>query len=300
MSSFLDHGSCARTRTVFRPVIIGALTCSALLAPAGAAQAYHRMADGTMCPHAAGTLAPGESVAAPTVERAAASGPIGAAKAAPEAPAARPAVKPAAKAPVQRPAVQTQAQKPAGAQAQAQRPAAASQPAVGQARVAVPAQRKAQAPVPAQRQAPVAKPSGVQQPKAASGERKAAKQQVSRPAVQPVVIPEVTIDARGAIERPTASAAVASPADSGVSVSTATLAGLLGLFGFVAAAVVAIVRRRAVPATSAAPTPSLDESLEAAIEAELQEIIVETRARELRAPAELDAEHEGRELSQTR
>ena len=298
MSSFLQFGS-VRPRAVLRPVVIGALTCSALMVSAGAAQADHRMADGTLCPHATGALAPGESVAPPTVERAATSGPIGAAKAAP-APAARPAVKPAAKAPVQRPAVQAQVQKPAGAQAQAQRPATASQPAVSQARVAVPAQRKAQASVPAQRQAPVAKPSGVQQPKAASGERTAAKQQVSRPAVQPVVIPEVTIDARGAIERPTASAAVASPADSGVSVSTATLAGLLGLFGFVVAAAVAIVRRRSVPATSAAPMPSLDESLEAAIEAELQEIIVETRARALRAPAELDAEHEGRELSQTR
>lgn len=298
MSSFLHHGSCARTRTVFRPVIIGALTCSALLVPAGAAQAYHRMADGTMCPHAAGTLAPGESVAAPTVERAAASGPIGAAKAAPKAPAARPAVKPAVKAPVQRPAVQAQAQRPAASQAQAQRPAAVSQPAVSQARVAVPAQRKAQVSVPAQRQAPVAKPSGVQQPKAASGERTAARQPVSRPAVQPVVIPEITTDARSTVERPTASAAAATP-DSGSSVSTAMLLGLLGLFGIIVAGVIA-TRRRVVPAEAAAPAPSLDQSLDAAIEAELQEIIVETRARALRAPVELDEEVEGRELSQTR
>ena len=298
MSSFLQYGSFVRPRTAFRPVVIGALTCSALMVSAGAAQADHRMADGTLCPHAAGTLAPGESVAAPTLERAASSTPVGA-SAARSAPAARPAVKPAAKAPVQRPAVQAQAQRPAASQAQAQRPAAVSQPAVSQARVTVPAQRKAQASVPAQRQAPVAKPSGVQQPKAASGERTAAKQQVSRPAVQPVVMPEVTTDARGAIERPTASAAPASPADSGVTVSTAMLAGLLGLFGIVVAGVVAFVRRRAVPAKSEAPTPSLDESLDAAIEAELQEIIVETRARALRAPVELDEEPEGRELSHT-
>jgi hypothetical protein len=295
MSSFLQFGSCARTRTAFRPVVIGALTCSALMVSAGAAQADHRMADGTLCPHATGALAPGESVAPPTIERAASSAPVGA-SAARSAPAARPAVKPAAKAPVQRPAVQAQAQRPAASQAQAQRPAAVSQPAVSQARVAVPAQ----ASVPAQRQAPVAKPSGVQQPKAASGERTAAKQQVSRPAVQPVVIPEVTTDTRGAIERPTASAAPAGPADSGVSVSSAMLAGLLGLFGIVVAGVVAVVRRRAVPAKSAAPSPSLDESLDAAIEAELQEIIIETRARALRAPAELDEAPEGRELSQTR
>ena len=286
----MQYGSVMRSRAAFRPAVIGALTCSALLASAGVAQAEHRMADGTLCPHAAGTLAPGESVAPPTVERAATSGPIGAAKAAPKAPAARPAVKPAAKAPVQRPAAQPQAQRPAASQAQAQRPAAVSQPAVSQARVAVPAQR----------QAPVAKPSGVQQPKAASGERTAAQQQVSRPAVQPVVIPEITVDSRGAIERPTASAAPASAVDSGISVSTAMLAGLLGLFGIVVAGVVAIVRRRAVLAQSAAPTPSLDESLDAAIEAELQEIIAETRARALRAPVELDEEREGRELSQTR
>ena len=299
MSSFLQFGS-VRPRAVFRPVVIGALTCSALMVSAGAAQADHRMADGTLCPHAAGTLAPGESVAPPTVERAATSGPIGAASTAPKAPAARPAVKPAAKAPVQRPAVQAQAQRPAASQAQAQRPAAVSQPAVSQARVTVPAQRKAQASLPAQRQAPMAKPSGVQQPKAASGERTAVTQQVSRPAVQPVVIPEITTDARGAIERPTASAAAASPADSGVSVSTAMLAGLLGLFAIVVAGVVAVLRRRAVPAKSAAPSPSFDASREAAIEAELQEIIVETRARALRAPVELDEAPEGRELSQTR
>ena len=289
MSSFLHFGSCARSRPVVRPAVIGALTCSALLLSAGAAQAEHRMADGTLCPHAAGTLAPGESVAAPTLERAASSAPVGA-SAARSAPAARPAVKPAAKAPVQRPAVQAQSQRPAASQAQSQRPAAVSQPAVSQARVTVPAQR----------QAPVARPSGVQQPKAGSGERTAATQQVSRPAVQPVVIPEVITDARSAIERPTASAAPASPADSGVSVSTAMLAGLLGLFGIVAAGVVAVVRRRAVPAESAAPSPSLDTSREAAIEAELQEIIVETRARALRAPVELDEAPEGRELSQTR
>jgi len=77
------------------------------------------------------------------------------------------------------------------------------------------------------------------------------------------------------------------------------LAGLLGLFGIIVAGVFA-ARRRVVRVTSAAPAPSLDESLDAAIEAELQEIIVETRARALRAPVEFDEEHEGRELSQTR
>ena len=78
MSSFLQYGGLERPRAVFRPVVIGALTCSALMASAGVAQADHRMADGTLCPHAAGTLAPGESPAAPTIERAASSAPVGA------------------------------------------------------------------------------------------------------------------------------------------------------------------------------------------------------------------------------
>lgn len=297
MNSFLHYGSAMKASPAFRPVVIGALTCGALMVSAGAAQANHRMADGTLCPHAAGTLAPGEAPAAPTVERAASSAPVGAVSAAP-APAARPAVKPAAKAPVQRPAVQTQAQRPAASQAQAQRPAAVSQPAVSKARVSVPVQNKAQAAVPAQRQAPAAKPSTAQQPKAAGGKRTAAKQQVSRPAAQPVVVmPEITTDRRGAIERPTASAAAPAPADSGVSVSTAMLAGLLGLFGIIVAGVVA-ARRRVVNATVPTAAPALDDPMDA-IEAELQEIIVETRARSLRAPVELDEADEGRELSQT-
>jgi hypothetical protein len=297
MNSFLQYGSHMRASPAFRPVVIGALTCGALMVSAGAAQADHRMADGTLCPHAAGTLAPGEAPAAPTVERAASSAPIGATRAAPAA-AARPAAKPAAKTPVQRPAAQTQAQRPAASQAQAQRPAAVSQPAVSRARATVPAQTKAQASVPAQRQAPAAKPSGAQQPKAAAGQRTAVKQPVSRPAVTPVVMPEITTDRRGAIERPTATAAAAAPADSGVSVSTAMLAGLLGLFGIIVAGVIA-VRRRVVRAATVAPAPRLDESREAAIEAELQAMIAETRARALHAPEDLDEPHEDREFTQT-
>lgn len=297
MNSFLQYGS-FRASPAFRPVVIGALTCGALMVSAGAAQADHRMADGTLCPHAAGTLAPGEAPAAPTVERAASTAPVGAVSAAP-APAARPAAKPAVKSQVQRPASQAQAQRPAASQAQAQRPAAVSQPAVSKARVSVPAQAKAQAAVPAQRQAPAAKPSAAQQPKAAAGKRTAAEQQVSRPAAQPVaVMPEITTDRRGAIERPTATAA-AVPADSGVSVSTAMLAGLLGLFGIIIVAGVVAARRRGVREQSVASVPRLDESREAAIEAELQAMITETRARALHVPDDLDMPHEDRELTQT-
>lgn len=298
MSSFLQYGSFARPGPAFRPVVIGALTCGALMVSAGAAQASHRMADGTLCPHAAGTLAPGETKAAPTVERAASSGPIGAATPAPRAAAPRPAAKPAAKAPVQRPAVQAQAQRPASSQAQAQRPAVAAQPAVSKARVAVPAQRKAQVAVPAQRQAPVAKPSRAKQPQAAGSQRSASKQQVSPPAVKPAVTAEITTDRRSVIERPTAAPATAAPADSGASVPVAILGGLFALCAIVVGGIVA-VRRRVVRVKSTAPVPTFAESMDAAIEAELQEIIVETRARALHAPAGLEDEHDDREVSQT-
>ena len=296
MSSFLQYGSLVRSGPAFRPVVIGALTCGALMVSAGVAQANHKMADGTLCPHAAGTLAPGESKAAPIVQRAASTGPLGAAKAAP-APAARPAAKPAAKTPVQRPAAQAQAQRPAASQAQAQRPAAASQPAVSKARVAVPVQRQAQVAVPAQRQAPVAKPSHAKQPQASS-KPSTGKQRASAPAaVKPAVTAEITTDRRSAIERPTAAAAVASPADSGASVPVAILIALFGLCTIMVAGAVA-VRRRVARVESAASSPTLAESMDAAIEVELQEIIAETRARALRAPDGVE-EHDDRELAQT-
>lgn len=298
MSSFLQYGSFARPGPALRPVVIGALTCSALLISAGTAQAHHRMADGTLCPHAAGTLAPGESKAAPTVERTASTAPVGAAPVAPRAAAPKPAAKPAAKAPVQRPAVQTQAQKPAAAQAQAQRPAAATQPAVSQARVAVPAQRRAQVAVPAQRQAPVAKPSAAKQPQAGTSQRSAAKQPVTAPAAKPAVTAEITTDRRSSVERPTATAAVASPAESGASVPVAMLVALFGLCAIIAGAIVG-VRRRVARVESAAPAPTLAESVDAAIEAELQQIIVETRERALREPAGIEDASDDLELSQT-
>jgi hypothetical protein len=294
MSSLLQYGAVGRSRTVFRPVVIGALTCGALMVPAGAAQAHHTMADGTLCPHAAGTLNPGESMAAPTIERAASTAPMGAAPTR-SVPAARPAAKPAVKAPVQRPAVQAQAQRPAAAQTQAQRPAAATQAVVTNARASAPAQRQARVAVAAQRQAPVAKPSVAQQPKAGGvKQHTTSKRHVSRPAVQPVVMPDVVMDVPGAVAHPTASPAA--PADSGVSVATAMLAGLLGLCGIIIAGVIAA--RRAVLARSAASVPSLVETREAAIEAELQQIIVETRARALRASAGSD-ESGDQELSHT-
>lgn len=282
MKSFLHYGP------GLRPVVVGAVTCGALLLPAAAAQAYHPMADGTMCPHAAGTLAPGEAPAAPGVQRAASSAPIGSAASSP-APAARPAAKPASKAPSQRPATQAQTQQPAASQAQVQRPAAATQAVAS----------KVQAPATSQRQVPVAKRAVAPQPRAGAAKPSAAKRQASRPAAKPVVA-DVPVTVRPSVpaERPAVySTAAASPAaESGFPVPAAIVVGLLGLFGIAAAAVVAM-RRRVVGAKSATPAPTFVESKDAAIEAELQEIIAETKLRALSAPA---VEDEELELSETR
>ena len=293
LNAFLQYGSLARPAPRLRPVVIGALTCSALMMSAGAAQANHRMADGTLCPHAAGTDAVVGGAPQGTV-RQSSTAPIGSSSA--SAPAAKPAAKPATKAPAQRPAAQSQAQKPATSQAQAQRPAAAAQPAVA----AQKAESKATAPVAAPRQVPVAKPSVAQQPRAAASERTAVKRQSSRPVVKPAVAPEVTTDRRSVpVERPAAGAAM--QVDSGGnSVPVAMLVGLLGLAGMIVAGLVA-ARLRIRRAERVASSNTFVESMDAAIEAELQEMIAETRVRAQRAPAGLgdESESDELELSQT-
>jgi hypothetical protein len=137
-----------------------------------------------------------------------------------------------------------------------------------------------------------------QQPRATAHRHGAAKQPIARPVAGPVVTPDVTMDASSPIERPTASPATATAADSGASVATAMLAALLGLSGIVAGGLIAM-RRRVVRARSTAPLPTLAEVREAAIEAELQEIIAESRARALRPAADGD-ESDHAELSRTR
>lgn len=284
MTSFLQYGSQTRTRAPFRPIVIGALTCGALMMSAGPAQANHRMADGTLCPHANGELAPGETPAAAGPTRAATSGPIGGTTRS-AAPAARPAAKPATKAPAQRPASQAQAQQPAASQAQAQRPATASQPAT----------IKTNAPATAQRQVPVARPSVVQQPQAKKSTRSSASRPASRPAVEPTV---ATVRSGVPVERPAAyTIASADRADAGSSFPTTLLLSLLALAGIFGAGVVAVRSRlRRVKDTGA--TPTFVESMDAAIEAELQAIISETAAR--MPAAEETVEDEDLELIQPR
>jgi hypothetical protein len=265
MSSLLQYCSLARARPASRPVLAGALSCGVLLLSAGTAQANHRMADGTLCPHAAGTPVPGETAPPPGPERAASTSPIGAAPAA----APRPAVRPGTKAPAERPAAQAQAQRPASSQAQAQRPATAAQPVATQTMTAAPVAR----------QAPVARPSAAKQPRAKSARRAA-----PRPVVEPVT-PNVVRPV--ATERPAAYATAAAPeAGTGTSVPAALVASLFVLGVILVAGVFALCSR-----VGRRPAP-----VEDAVEAELQAMIREVKARAVRASADPD----GREVVETR
>lgn len=290
MSSFLQHRPRARHGPLVRPLFVGALTCGALLATAPAAVAHHMvMADGTMCPHAAGTPVPGEAAPTPIPERTASTAPLAApstAKSAPSTPA-RPATKPASQGP-SKGATQAQAQRPATTQAQSQRPAAASAPAQRPAAVTKPAAKVATVPTPAQadgvtgttrRPEPVAQTRGTAAKKSAP-----AKPAVSRVADKPVATTS-PLQRAAAVDRPAAATVDTTKADDGG--SSATWFGLLGLFGVSLIGVLAVVagrraRRAPVPAVPAM-TPA-EEERDAAMEAELQAMIVETKARALDAP----------------
>lgn len=299
MTSFLQYGSLARPGPGIRPLVVGALTCGALLLPAAGAQANHMtMADGTMCPHAAGTPVAGESAPAPGPVRTASTAPI--APASPSTSAAQPgrtASKPGSQAPSQRAAAQAQAQRPATTQAQ--RPATAAQSAPKAASVASPAEVGGTTTAP--RQVPVAEPSVVQQPRARGSKPGPARHQGSRPAVKSMPA-DVSPVGRGApVERPVAAPVVApSPADSGFPVTAAILFGLLALCGGVVAVGVVARRLRAATAKRAASSSTFVESMDAGIEAELQAMISATRAHALRVPDGLEEVKDDREFSVTR
>lgn len=291
MTSFLQYGWLARPGPGFRPAVVGALACGALMLSAGAAQANHmKMADGTLCPHAAGTPVPGEMAPAPGPERAGSTAPIAPARPVAAQPG-QPATKSASQAPSQRAGAQAQAQGTATSQAQAQRPAATVQPVTNRATVSVSAPR----------QVPVARPSVAQQPRAERSTPSAVTRQASRPVVEPAVAADTPTVLRVRVEHP-AAYAVTSPdsADAGAYVPTALLLGLLALCGIVAAAVVAVRRSRVPAVRHAATLPSFVESMDAAIEAELQEMIIETTAHAPRAPAGIEDGSDDRELCQTR
>ena len=293
MSSFMQHRSRARHGPM-RPLFVGALTCGALLATAPNAVAHHLvMADGTMCPHAAGTPVPGEAAPTPGPERAASTAPIAApstAKSVPSTPA-RPATKPASQGP-SKGAAQTQAQRPASTQAQTQRPAAASAPAQRPAAVTKPAARVVTAPTPAQadgvrsttRHTPVAQTRGTSTKKPVT-----AKPAVSRPTDKPVAKTETA-----PVQRATA---VTTNADEDG--SSATWFGLFGLLGvsLIGAFAVFMARRVKRVAVPAVPVMTPAEQRDAAMEAELQAMIVETKVRAVHAPDGLEDAGDDRRLS---
>ncbi len=303
MSSFLQHGSRARHGPAMRPLVVGALTCGALLAAAPAAVANHvRMADGTLCPHAAGTPVPGEAAPIPGPVRATSSAPIAASSTVKSSPGqpAKPATKPASQGP-SKGASQATAQHPAGAQAQAQRPAAAAVSAQRPAAVTQPAAKLAARPTPAQadgvtsrarHQAPfaqkrvttAAKTVAGQPAASASADKWAARTQTSPSRPAATVEPAATV-----------TPAVAKADESG---SYATWMGVFGLLvvGLIGAFVGLVRRARTQHAGRAVAQPTVADETDAAIEAELQAMILETKARAMREPGELEAAGDDRRL----
>ncbi len=300
MSSFLQHRSHARHGPM-RPLFVGALTCGALLATAPGAVANHMvMADGTMCPHAAGTPVAGEAAPTPGPERSASTAPIAVSSTAKSAPGtpARPATKPASQAP-SKGAAQTQAQRPATTQAQAQRPAAATAPARRLAAVTEPAARATTARTPAQadgasgttRQTPVARTRGTS-PKRSLAARSAASRLTGKPVARTVALQRAA-----AVDRPVAAIPDTTKADDGG--SSATLFGLFGLLGvsLIGAFTVLIGRRVKRGAVPAVPVMTPADAQDAAIEAELQAMIVETKARAPHVADGLDDAGQERRIS---
>ena len=275
-----------------KPLVVGALACGAVLMTAPAAMAHHPMANGMLCPHAAGDPIPGESAPPPAPSGAASTAPIaaaGSAKSVPAKPAAKPSVQPKA----QQPASQAQAQRPATSQAtaqsQAQRPAVASVPASRTAAVPVPA-KKTRSTTPAPRQVPIV--AAVRTP-ALKAERPVAQRLTVPAAADPLRL------ARGGDADPIASLAVVDAGQPASSSLGTLLLALLALAGMgVVATLVLVKRRMARDARSAAVSLTFAEEMDAAIEAELQAMILASRVRMLRMPDQ-DVD-EPQELSATR
>jgi hypothetical protein len=281
----------ARHGSHVRPLVVGALACGALLTIAPGAQANHRMANGMLCPHAAGEPVAGEGPATVNPGNVASSAPIAAARPA-AAPSAQPQTNPAQPATAQRPASHAQAQRPATSQAQAQGPAQAQRPAPKVVASPQPATART-----ITRQLPVAHVSAAAKPRATVAERKpAATRAVQRPAVHPDSM-------RAAQPAAVATAATAaSPAAAGaLGIASALLALLvLGAIG-VASWALAMSRRRVTRDDVAPAVRALTfaEQRDAAIEAELQAMIADTRARALRSPDVVDDVDDRRKLGAT-
>jgi hypothetical protein len=285
MTSSSQHAASPRSRPGVRSWSIAVVTAGAVLLPAGSALADHMPGmNGTMCPHASGEgpdalAAPGPSEpAAP--ERAPSESPLAlTGQSGPSSNAApAPASKPAAQQ-VTRPA--TQVSKPATQVQTRVTTTAQSAPAATSAQSAVRA--VATTPVAASKRAPAAQPRAKRAAPRARPERSFERRfnglepRASRPSLVTREAVEATPAVRPEVTGPTAS------------VPLLVLFGLLTAGGL--AAVVLVGRRRGgggVVAGAPPQRPAAPRYADAAVEAELHEIIAEARARELLGPGEID------------
>jgi hypothetical protein len=287
-----------------RALWVGAVTCGALLLPAGSAVATHMpgMSNGMACPHASGEGPDSLAAASPndpaTSGRAPSEAPLGAAgKSGARALGSKPATKPASQ--VTRPATQ-QVTKPA-TQVQLQRPAttttqSAPATAVGQRTTAAVASQ------------PVATPATTRQPRARrSAHRRPATDRPARATDRPahvrrfngleprVARPSATfpdIPLAGVRERPAppevaARARPPAPDSRRAPMPLTLVLGALALAGVAAALVVA--RRRGSGGAAGMRRdvdPTAPARADAVVEAELQEMISEANARALLAREE--------------
>lgn len=297
MRSLSQEATPARHGPGVRPLVIGALTCGALLLPVGGAQASHRMANGMLCPHAAGEPVAGEAVAPPGPSHATSAGPIAPAttRAAPARPS--PATKSGSSVPSQRAASQAPAQRPAVARAQSQAPAVATVPAAVRTATVTPAPRAV----------PVARPAQVRQPRAARTPvaRKALRAATTRHAVSdpvgPIVVADMFATSDGAtVTQPAAtSAQPAARSDDRTAIVAAIVLGLLAL-GVIGIAGTLAGLSRIGAARRARAERSFSEAMDAAIEAELQAMICGARPRTSAVRDELDDDARERELGALR
>lgn len=293
MTSLPDYQCQASRGRRTAPLWVGVAVCGAMFVPVGSAYATHQvMADGTMCPHAKGELAPGEQPASQGPARAAAAGPLAApGRSAAPAPAARPAVRPAAKPAAQRPA-QTQAQS-----------GASSVESSASARTGSTVKVGANASAP--RQIAVARPSRAGEPQARRAGRSGPATTVRRPTV-PASVKGFEPPASGPLPAPLATS-ITRP-DGGVAsertIPAALVAGLgLLVLGGLAAATALYRRRRGSGAAELIAQPMAPVApavLDDPVEAELQEIIAEATAREVVLEQEAEPTADRRELTGSR
>ena len=297
MTSSSQHAVTPRSRRGVRSWSIAVVTAGAVLLPAASALADHMPGmNGTMCPHASGEGP--DALAAPGPNEPAA--PERAPSETPLAPTGQSGPATAAPVPASKPAAQ-QVTRPA---TQVSKPATQVQTRVTTTAQSAPASTRTQGTVRAVATTPVA-----------ASKRAAAAQPRAKRAV-PRARPERSferrfngLEPRAARPSPaTPEAVVAAPAvrgeaaESAPSVPLLLLLGLLTVGGLAAAVLVGRRRGGAGGVVTGAPPerPAAPAYADAAVEAELHEIIAEARARRLLVPGESDEPAERGESVGTR